>query len=65
MLAWFEAQGKKRPRSPDVDGSENEENPKGKVAITRNEHMLLFYHLRPGLMTILNSKGAAQEEKER
>ena len=34
MLAWFEAQGEKRPRSPNVNASENEENPKGKVALT-------------------------------
>ena len=24
MLAWYEAQGKKRPRSPNADNSENE-----------------------------------------
>ena len=39
MLAWFEAQGKKRPRSPDADASEDEENLQGKPASTRNEGM--------------------------
>jgi hypothetical protein len=40
MLAWFEAQGKKRPRSPNVDVSENEENPQNKSASTRKAGML-------------------------
>ena len=34
MLAWFEAQGKKRPRSPNPDASENEGNPQSKSALT-------------------------------
>jgi hypothetical protein len=43
LLAWFEAERKKRPRSPaNVDGSENdsEENPQNKSTSTRNEGML-------------------------
>jgi hypothetical protein len=40
MLAWYEAERKKRPRSPKVDGSENEENPQKKLVSTRNEGML-------------------------
>jgi hypothetical protein len=41
MLAWFEAERKKRPRSPNADASENEENLQGpgKSASTRNEGM--------------------------
>ena len=40
MLAWFEAERKKRPHSPNAEGSENDENPKKKSASTRNECML-------------------------
>lgn len=40
MLAWFEAQGKKRPRSPNADASENEENIQGKSASNKNKGML-------------------------
>jgi hypothetical protein len=40
MLAWFEAERRKRPRSQNADGSENEENPKKKKASTRNDGTL-------------------------
>jgi hypothetical protein len=42
MLAWFEAERKKRPRSPNADASEHEENLRGKSGestSTRNEGM--------------------------
>jgi hypothetical protein len=48
MLAWFEAERKKRPSSPNADASENEVNLQGKSASgsTRNEGMLLLLSIK-------------------
>jgi hypothetical protein len=37
MLAWFEAERRKRPRSPSADALENNENFRGKMTSTRND----------------------------
>ena len=44
LLAWFEAERKKRPRSPNAEGSENEEssNRRKKAASTKKEGMWLL-----------------------
>lgn len=41
MLAWFEAERKKRPRSPaNVDGLENDANHQKKMATTEKDGMV-------------------------
>ena len=70
MLAWFEAERKKRPRSPEsppnADGSENEANSQNKSMSTRNEGMSISDESGFSvLINTYNSKAATQEDEER